>query len=477
MKTRRTGVERHADRQRRDRNHYDSTLGDRCRRDAVLLRECRGRHGGCAFRRHGANDAPRLRIGRTGKRGSTRPTRSERQMERTTRSDRAGGGRPLRTYARPMIAVAAIVTMVWVAPSAAGATTTPWIERYDGPGSGDDSADAVAVSPDGSTVFVTGLSQNRTCPTQCLDAYDYATVAYDESSGARVWTKRYDGPAHDADLAESIVVSPNGSRVFVTGESQGTTSGFDYATIAYDASTGAQLWVKRYNGPGNGDDAATSLAVSPDSARVFVTGWSNGTTSGTDYATIAYDENTGVRVWTKRYNGPGDAGDLAVQLSVAGDGTEVFVTGTSEGTSTGHDYATVAYRASTGEVRWVARYNGAANLNETATSLAVSPDGSRVIVTGESVGVGTGDDYATVAYDAVTGAKLWSRRYNPPANGDDVAFSIAISPDGSAVYVTGESGSPTVDDYATVAYETVTGTMLGQSATTAQGTSSMWRAV
>jgi hypothetical protein len=83
-------------------------------------------------------------------------------------------------------------------------------------------------------------------------------------------------------------VSPDGTTVFVTGYSYGSTVISDYATVAYDASAGVKRWVRRYNGPANGDDFATALGMSPDGATVFVTGAVTGKTSPWDYATVAY---------------------------------------------------------------------------------------------------------------------------------------------------------------------------------------------
>ena len=160
-----------------------------------------------------------------------------------------------------------------------------WADRFNGEANSADSADAVAVSPDGSTVFVTGYSTGAT-------ADDYATIAYNVATGAKVWERRYNGPHSSDDIGYAIVVSPDGrpdgSAVYVTGESAAVRTGDDYATLGYNATTGATLWLARYNGSGQNNDTASAIAVSPDGSTVFVTGTSTGATSGLDYATIAY---------------------------------------------------------------------------------------------------------------------------------------------------------------------------------------------
>jgi PQQ-like domain len=161
-----------------------------------------------------------------------------------------------------------------------------------------------------------------------------------------------------------IKAEPRG--VYAPGNSFRGTSGSDYATVAYDAATGAQRWASRYNGPANRDDLASSVAVSPGGATVFVTGTS-GNNSAVDYATVAYNAATGAQLWASRYNGPANSGDLASSVAVSPGGATVFVTGTSRGAR-----------------RWASRYNGPKNADDGAVSVAAGPGGRSVFVTGTS---------------------------------------------------------------------------------------------
>ena len=329
-----------------------------------------------------------------------------------------------------------------------------WSKHYDGPKSVADVANAVAVSPDGSTVFVTGGSKAARV------SYDYATVAYDAATGARQWMARYDGVGHEADRARALGVSPDGSAVFVTGTSIGRTRQGQFATVAYDAATGAQLWVRHYRVSVNGGDfaGAAALGVSPDGSAVFVTGRDGTTFLDEKYATVAYDAATGATLWVARYS-RAEGTNFATALGVSPDGSAVFVTGQSRAGSGADNYATVAYDAATGAELWVARYAGPPGGSDHAAAVGVSPDGSAVFVTGDSVG-STGFDFATLAYDAATGARLWEQRYDGPASGHDIATALGVSPDGSTVFVTGQSKAPSPDfdaDYATVAYDAATG--------------------
>jgi DNA-binding beta-propeller fold protein YncE len=213
------------------------------------------------------------------------------------------------------------------------------------------------------------------------------------SSGAKLWSARYDGPAHGNDQGYPDVVSPDGTKVFVAGRALATTTGADILVVAYNSSTGAKLWSARYSGPGANSDSAQFVAVSPDGTKVFVTGSSyGGATTRNDYATIAYNASNGAKLWSARYNGPGNGEDTPYWMAVSPDGTKVFVTGDAwGGTATKDDYGTVAYNASTGAKLWSTRFNGAANGADLAYSIVAGPDGTKVFVTGFTTGGATVD--------------------------------------------------------------------------------------
>jgi DNA-binding beta-propeller fold protein YncE len=327
--------------------------------------------------------------------------------------------------------------------------TELWVARYDGPVHDEDSPFAVAVSSDGGTVVVTGTSDSTSSNN------DYLTVAYDATSGDRLWVSRYDGPRHDRDTAYQVVTGLDG-RAYVTGFSvgRGDPIGYeDYATVAYDLVTGTRLWAARYDGPGGLYDVAYDLTLSPDGSRVFVTGTSVPDNPYQDFATVAYDADTGTELWATLFSGRANGYDLAFAVGVGPAGSSVFVAGSSGGGPTGDDMTVVSYDAATGGERWRARYDGGVGQGDTATDLVVSPTGSRVYVAGRSSGPGFDEDYATLAFRASSGARLWTERHDGPAGSTDVAEALAVSPDGRRVYVTGYSdGGASNWDYGTVAY-------------------------
>lgn len=307
----------------------------------------------------------------------------------------------------------------------------------------------VAVSPNAKLVFVTGYSNGRY-------SQDWATIAYKASTGAGVWLKRYNDPDNMGDAATAIAVSPGGRTVYVTGYRTGKISGQDYLTVAYNAATGAVRWRRRYNGPGNGLDIAYSVSVSPNGSRVYVTGDSAASATQGGYTTLAYSAGTGRQLWVRRYKGPGGTG-TATSVVASPRGNEVFVTGYSMGKTTNTDYATVAYSAATGAQLWVRRHNGPGNGQDQAQSASVSPQGDTVFVTGYTFGANQIES-TTIAYNTATGATRWLRNYDGPYGGPDRATKVVVSPTGKTVFVTGSSyGKTSTANYATIAYDASNG--------------------
>lgn len=304
-----------------------------------------------------------------------------------------------------------------------------WTNRYGGVGSVFDYATAIAVDTS-NNVSVTGYSSGS------ATSYDFATIQY-TPTGVPLWTNRYNGPGNGDDHATAIAVDNNGT-VFVTGDSWSNDDSYDYATTAY-SNAGVPLWTNRYRGPANSYDWATAIAVDRGgNGNVYVAGYSGSSfnsPSKPDYVTVAY-ANAGILLWTNRYGGAGNGDDRAYALAVAPSG-DVIVSGISADGTTYSDCATIAY-SSAGEPLWTNRYNGGGNA-------IVTDIDNNVIVTGDSAG-----DYLTIKYSSA-GTPLWTNRYGGPGNGSDRANAVGVDRAGN-VFVTGSSVGVSSADYATIAY-------------------------
>ena len=314
-----------------------------------------------------------------------------------------------------------------------------WNVRYNGPGNDEDQITALVADESGN-VYVTGHS------TGSGTGFDYATIKYN-SDGEQQWVARYNGTGSAGDFAVGIALDGSGN-IYVTGYSDGSGGVPDYATVKYN-SGGEEQWVARFNGTENSDDEATAIAVD-ESGNVYVTGWSDKGFESTlwDFATIKYN-SAGEQQWIAEYNGTGETFDYATALAVDESGN-VYVTGWSDGTGSEADYATVKYDTGGTEL-WVSRYNGTGNNWDAPVAVAVDSS-ENVYVTGESYHSEANPyDFATVKYD-INGNEEWVEIYNGPASNYDNASDLCVDNSGN-VYVTGRSvGAGTSLDFATIKY-------------------------
>jgi len=348
---------------------------------------------------------------------------------------------------------------------------TSWVRRYNGFGNGWDEACAIEVDNSGN-VYVLGRSDQDSS-----DIINFARVTIKYlPNGDTSWV-RYYGPENYCFCEDGLAVD-NFGNVYTTGasgtlkyDSTGnqlwvgswggevitldasdniyvTGGGLDYVTIKY-YSNGDTAWVRKYNGLGNSLDYPTAIVVD-NSSNVYVTGWSVGSGTDDDYATIKYYSN-GDTAWVRRYNNaPVDSTDRAWALAVDNSGN-VYVTGWSIGSGTLQDYATLKYSPN-GDTAWVRRYNGSDDYYDWASDIRVDYSGN-VYVTGYSIGYGY--DYATIKYYP-NGDTAWVIRYNGPVSANDIARALTVD-DSGYVYVTGESVSGAIGarhyDFATIKYK------------------------
>ena len=323
----------------------------------------------------------------------------------------------------------------------------------------------VAVSPDGTSVYVTSFTggvaifdRNTTTGAITQKAGTAGCVTWDGTAGAC-----QDGVEMFG--AEAITVSPDGASVYVTAVVDDGVAIFDRNTSTGELTqkAGTAGCVSEDGGGGACQDGVALLdpvgmTVSPDGASVYVA-----TTQSDGVAVL--DRNTGTGALTQKagtagcITESGNAGacqdgamfDAAEEVAVSPDGSSVYATASSTGT---FGSAVTIFDRNTGTGAISQKAGTAGCVSETgtagacqdgralsgATGVEVSPDGASVYVASQvSDGVAIFDrDMATGALTqkaGTAGCVLATGASCQTGKAVEGAFDLALSADGASLYV------------------------------------------
>jgi len=308
--------------------------------------------------------------------------------------------------------------------------TEAWAKLLDGTAnysSDKDTVTGLAVDKLGN-VIVSGSTEFNVYRGQMM------VIKYNPN-GDTLWTRKFIGPGFTWGKSNAMQVDTSGN-IYITGFTWGNSSSGDFTTIKYNPD-GDTLWQAYYDDADGNIDEATAIALD-DSANVYVTGWSTiggNSPDNLDFYTIKYNSAGDVQ-WTAVYNSIDGLADSPCCIAVD-DEHNVYVTGKSNGSTTGNDYLTLKYDIS-GNLKWHKRYSFAPGIeNDIPTGLAVDGSGN-VYVSGmsrDTVSFFDYTDYAIVKYDSL-GNEIWVKRWDGPNGASDEPHAMIMDSD-TNLYITG----------------------------------------
>jgi len=303
-----------------------------------------------------------------------------------------------------------------------------WTSTFDhaGPGWSADGGYEMQSSPDGATAYVLGWADNE-------EAYGFVVLAYDQLTGAELWS--HVETTDDGVYASTLALSPDGSTLYVGLEDDGIF------VLAIDTSTGDEVWRQLLVLPEESRwPSINGLVSAPDGESVLVAGnYELPHNDGRGFAaSLATD--TGETDWFRNL-GTKRRPLWILGAILSGDGTGLMLQAATWGGDlgdggTGEDIAVTTLSVSDGARIWtgIARVNG----HQEPEALAVSPDGSAVVVVGQEYYSYTRTKGFALGMSGTDGSVLWSRWFGK-ASGRDFLRAVAITPDGATAVMTGQA--------------------------------------
>lgn len=329
-----------------------------------------------------------------------------------------------------LIAALALTAPFLLLPTQANAVDTlPILWEAGGQSAGGDSAGQAArvtVDTAGNVAVVSGPS----------NALNLAVTSY-TAAGLFRWTNEV-SPSSGTFVGDWVAAAPNGDFVAVGHNINSSGNPIGITLVRFSAG-GALLWRV---------DLARTI---PSVGRLLVDSGGNAYLAfnsvgdGQDIQLHKYSP-TGTLLWSQLINTGSLSNNIATSLAFSPDQTEVGLSGDTAG---GIEWITALYDTAAGTRKWLV------TAPEGVAARDLVLDASRVYVTGQG-NVGINAFLTVVAYDRVTGARLWRTDKKPVDGSNSAGLRIALAPDGSLV-ATGQALRGFLDWYI-VSFET-TGTV------------------
>ncbi len=262
-----------------------------------------------------------------------------------------------------------------------------WWHNYNGPVNLNDVGKDIVSDVNGN-VYVTGSSDSlyNSQPLSTIILLKY------NNSGALQWRRVFNNPLQTYSFSKKLAID-NNNNLIVVGYGGVTGQGNNYYIFKWDSSGNFQ-WFSQYNFGPNLYEQPNGVAI--DSLNnVIVTGQGIAPSSGStnDYVTVKYDP-AGTQLWASRYNNIYHGEDRAQAVAVD-DSLNIYVTGYSKGTGTNFDIATIKYDPAGNEL-YVLRYDNA-TVNRDDAGNAIAVRNGDIYIAGKSANL-LNDDYITMRY-------------------------------------------------------------------------------
>lgn len=224
------------------------------------------------------------------------------------------------------------------------------------------------------------------------------------------------------DVSQNVITTGN---AIVAGQSTNILT----SKIAPD---GTILWQQQLNGTANGKDFGTANCIDAN-GNIYVAGAVYDFTNNFDYIIACYDPNGNLQ-WQQTFDGTAHNYDVPTAITNDNNGN-IYVTGSSLGTTSLTDFVTMQLNASNGQINWVKSYNYA-NMYEIPVSILINSNGN-IYVTGASASSINNWDIATIEYDP-SGNLINQDRNTSVSNGFDKPTDMRRDANGN-IYIVGRA--------------------------------------